>query len=60
MEIHTGQDLPVEAARIAFLYRRAVLDLGHFASTPEYRRRFLASCADFRRWLAAHDERIEP
>ena len=39
------------------IYRRAVLDPQHFASTPEYRRRFLASCADFRRWLAAHDER---
>ena len=38
------------------IYRRAVLDSRHFAST-EYRRRFLASCADFRRWLATHDER---
>lgn len=39
------------------IYRRAVLNPQHFASTPEYRRRFLTSCADFRRWLATHDER---
>lgn len=32
-------------------YRRAVLERSHFASTPGYRREFLASCADFRRWL---------
>ena len=32
-------------------YRRAVLDPSHFASRPEYRRMYLASCADFRRWL---------
>jgi hypothetical protein len=42
------------------IYRRAVLDRRHFASTPEYRRRFLASCADFRRWLATHDESTPP
>jgi hypothetical protein len=35
-------------------YRRAVLDPNHFASTGEYRRRFLASCAGFRRWLRAN------
>jgi hypothetical protein len=33
------------------IYRRAVLDPRHFASTGDYRRRFLASCLDFRRWL---------
>ena len=33
------------------IYRRAVLDSRHFAHTPGYRRKFLASCADFRRWL---------
>lgn len=38
--------------RTLAIYRRAVLDPGHFASTPDYRRQFLASCADFRRWLA--------
>lgn len=41
------------------IYRRAVLDPGHFASTAEYRRLFLASCADFRRWLAAHSARAD-
>jgi hypothetical protein len=46
-----------EAAAVAWvrrtlaIYRRAVLDPKHFASTPDYRRLFLASCADFRRWL---------
>jgi hypothetical protein len=38
--------------RTLAVYRRAVLDRAHFASTPGYRRGFLASCADFRRWLA--------
>lgn len=47
-----------EAAAVAWvrrtlaIYRRAVLHPQHFASKPDYRRRFLASCADFRRWLA--------
>ena len=35
------------------IYRRAVLDPRHFASTAGYRRQYLASCADFRRWLAS-------
>lgn len=38
--------------RTLAIYRRAVLDPRHFASKPDYRRLFLASCADFRRWLA--------
>ena len=38
--------------RTLAFYRRAVLDPRHFASTPDHRRLFLASCADFRRWLA--------
>lgn len=38
--------------RTLAIYRRAVLSPSHFASTPDYRRRFLATCADFRRWLA--------
>ena len=37
--------------RTLAIYRRAVLDPSHFASRPEYRRDYLASCADFRRWL---------
>jgi len=40
--------------RTLAVYRRAVLDPKHFASTGEYRRRFLASCADYRRWLREH------
>jgi hypothetical protein len=36
------------------IYRSAVLDRRHFASLGEYRPRFLASCADFRRWLREH------
>ncbi|HJS38891.1 MAG TPA: hypothetical protein VJ789_12275 [Burkholderiales bacterium] len=39
------------------IYRRAVLHPRHFASTEAYRRKFLASCADFRRWLAARRAR---
>ena len=38
--------------RTLAIYRRAVLNPGHFASSPAYRRMFLASCADFRRWLS--------
>lgn len=39
--------------RTLAIYRRAIFDPGHFASFPHYRRKFLASCAVFRRWLAA-------
>ncbi len=38
--------------RTLAIYRRAVLDPSHFASSHEYRARFLVSCACFRRWLA--------
>jgi hypothetical protein len=38
------------------IYRAAVLDRSHFASRPEYRRDYLASCADFRRWLRMNRE----
>jgi len=38
--------------RTLAIYRRAVLNPAHFASGPAYRRLFLASCADFRRWLS--------
>lgn len=37
--------------RTLAIYRSAVLDPRHFASAPDYRRRYLLSCADFRRWL---------
>ena len=36
------------------IYRRSVLDRGHFAHTAEYRRKFVASCLEFRRWLVAN------
>jgi hypothetical protein len=38
--------------RTLVIYRRAVLDPSHFAASAHYRPRFLASCSDFRRWLA--------
>lgn len=38
--------------RTLAIYRRAVLDHRHFASTPEYRRRFILSYLSFRRWLS--------
>ncbi len=50
------RDGPEEALawvkRTLAIYRRAVLDPAHFASSAGYRRDFLLSCADFRRWLA--------
>lgn len=39
-------------ARTLAIYRRAVVDRRHFASTPTYRRRFILSYLSFRRWLA--------
>ena len=48
-----GNDATVAwVRRTLAAYRRAVLDPGHFASAPGYRRLFLASCAGFRSWLA--------
>ena len=40
--------------RTLTIYRRAVLKRRQFASDPQYRARFVASCLDFRRWLAAN------
>lgn len=40
--------------RTLAIYRRAVLDRRHFAHTPEYRLKFVASCLEFRRWLIAN------
>ena len=38
------------------IYRSAVLNRRHFASTAEYRRQFIESYCEFKRWLAAmHD-----
>lgn len=48
-----GNDATVAwVRRTLAAYRRAVLDPGHFAAAPGYRRLFLASCAGFRSWLA--------
>lgn len=33
------------------IYRAAALNKGHFASTDAYRRRFIGSYCDFKRWL---------
>jgi hypothetical protein len=33
------------------IYRRAVLDKRHFASTSEYRRKFIKAYCEFKRWL---------
>ncbi len=38
------------------IYRRAVLDPEHFAHSEPYRRRFIASYCEFKRWLAAMGE----
>lgn len=40
-------------ARTLAIYRRAVVDRRHFASTPTYRRRYILSYLSFRRWLAS-------
>jgi hypothetical protein len=40
--------------RTLAIYGRAVLDRRHFAHTAEYRLRFIASCLEFRCWLAAN------
>ena len=39
------------------IYRGAVLDKGHHASTDGYRRGFIESYCDFKRWLARADAR---
>ncbi|WP_231480578.1 hypothetical protein [Thiomonas sp. FB-Cd] len=41
-------------ARTLAIYRRAVLVPAHFASTPEYRRKFILSYLSFRRWLSGN------
>jgi len=40
--------------RTLAIYRRALLAPGHYAHTAEYHLTFLASCLEFRRWLAAN------
>ncbi|HKR41494.1 MAG TPA: hypothetical protein VJU59_17765 [Paraburkholderia sp.] len=37
--------------RTMHIYRRAVLNKGHFAHAHPYRRRFIVAYLEFRRWL---------
>lgn len=39
------------------IYRAAVLDRSHYASTDSYRRGFIESYCEFKRWLARHAPR---
>lgn len=39
--------------RTLAIYRSAVLNRRHFARTGDYRRKSIASCLSFRRWLAS-------
>lgn len=48
------------AERTLAVYRRAVLHRDHFASTPEYRRKFILSYLSFRRWLSGGVRRRTP
>ena len=48
-----GRDAALEwVTRTLRIYRRAVLDSRHHASIQEYRRRFIESYCDFKRWLS--------
>ena len=48
-----GRDATIAwVTRTMALYRRAVLAPGHFAGTPMYRRSFIRSYREFKRWLA--------
>lgn len=40
--------------RTLVIYRSAVMDRKHFAHTRDYRRKFIASILDLRRWLASN------
>ena len=40
--------------RTLAIYRRSVLDRGHFAHTAYYRRKFIVSYLGFRRWLVSN------
>lgn len=39
------------------IYRRAVLEGSHFASTDDWRRKFIMSYCEFKRWLMNTDPR---
>ena len=48
-----GREATIEWVRRTMrIYRRAVLTPGHFAGTATYRRSFIVSYCDFKRWLA--------
>jgi len=48
-----GVDSAVEWVRRTMrIYRQAVLNKRHFASTPDYRPKFIASYCSFKAWLA--------
>ncbi len=47
-------------ARTLRVYRAAVLNKHHFASRDEYRRLFIESYCDFRRWLTHMHKYGEP
>jgi hypothetical protein len=48
-----GVDAAVEWVRRTMpIYRQAVLNKRHFASTPDYRPRFIVSYCTFKAWLA--------
>jgi hypothetical protein len=55
-----GRDATIAwVTRTMALYRRAVLAPGHFAGTPTYRRSFIRSYCEFKRWLVGVAE-IDP
>jgi hypothetical protein len=45
--------MQVRSAEQMRIYRKAVLNRHHFASSSEYRRGFIESYCDFKRWLAS-------
>ena len=48
-----GRDAALEwVSRTRRIYRRAILNGRHHASTQEYRRKFIESYCDFKRWLS--------
>lgn len=44
------------ARRTMQIYRRAVLTPRHFASMAQYRRRFIESYCEFKRWIVRRHE----
>jgi hypothetical protein len=46
------------ARRTMQIYRRAVLAHGHFARLPKYRRRFIESYCELKRWVTGASARM--